>query len=102
MICEHLEPLEQELITNGIKEVSRGKTWSDNCREWVYYDCVFSDPDKTMLRLKMRTDIIKMHSHLGTHDGHEQGFVCTACLDAIMGIHPDMMKFSSRDTLYFE
>jgi len=27
------------------------------------------------------------HDHLGTHDGQESGFVCTACDDAIMGVH---------------
>lgn len=89
MICEHLRPLELELIASGIKETYRGQPWVDNCREWVYYDCVFANPENTMLRFKMRNDIIKIHSHAGTHDGQEHGFFCEACLDGIMGQHPD-------------
>jgi hypothetical protein len=39
MTCEHLLPLEEALLAEGIRETSRGQAWSENCREWVYFDC---------------------------------------------------------------
>jgi hypothetical protein len=39
MTCEHLRPLEQAMIDAGMKETFRGQAWSNNCREWVYFDC---------------------------------------------------------------
>jgi hypothetical protein len=40
MTCEHLRLLEQAMIAAGIQETARGKVWSDNCREWVYFNCI--------------------------------------------------------------
>ena len=37
--CEHLAPVEQWLAAHGFEETYRGQAWSDNCREWVYFDC---------------------------------------------------------------
>jgi len=92
MTCEHLNPLEQELTDIGMKEVFRGKPWSDNCREWVYYDCLFTDLDKTIDRFQLDRNFVKIHSHLGTHDGQEHGLVCNTCKDGIMGKHPKMVE----------
>ena len=39
MVCEHLRQLEDELIAAGVREKFRGRAWSRNCREWVYFDC---------------------------------------------------------------
>ena len=39
-MCEHLQPLEDYLKTQKIPEIFRGQAWSDNCREWAYFDCV--------------------------------------------------------------
>jgi hypothetical protein len=39
MLCEHLQPLEKEILEAGIKETFRGEAWTKNCREWVYFDC---------------------------------------------------------------
>ena len=39
MVCEHLAALEKELIAAGVPITYRGQAWSDNCREWVYFDC---------------------------------------------------------------
>lgn len=89
MVCEHLAPLEKELSQRRMPERFRGKSWSDNCREWVYYDCIFSDHSKTMERLQLNPLFVKLHAHRGTHDGSESGFVCEVCHDGIMGIHPD-------------
>ena len=41
-MCEHLAALDNELKGKGIKETFRGQPWSDNTREWVYYDCVLA------------------------------------------------------------
>lgn len=102
MICEHLSPVEKALADTNIKEVYRGKPWSDNCREWVYYDCVFSDLNKTISRLQLNKELIQVHSHLGTHDGQEHGLVCTQCKDGIMGQHPEMVKQSFATVTTFE
>ena len=85
MTCEHLRPLETELIAAGIRETFRGKPWSANCREWVYFDC-FLDRRSIRKRLAFH-DCVADHEHCGTHDGQEAGFVCTLCQDAIMGVH---------------
>jgi hypothetical protein len=86
MTCEHLLALEQALIEAGFTETYRGQAWSENCREWVYFDCLL--PLAT-LRQKFRlADCVQEHSHLGTHDGQESGFTCTIHKDGVMGHHP--------------
>ncbi|SRR5258705_13350901 len=102
MTCEHLNLLEKELTAMSMKEVFRGKPWSDNYREWVYYDCVFTDLEKTMSRFHLDKNILKIHSHLGTHDGQEHGLICTQCKDGIMGLHPEMVKRSFMTVTTFE
>ncbi len=88
MVCEHLAALERELITAGIEETYRGQAWSDNCREWVYFACVL---DLASLRARFSfAPCVEDHTHRGTHDGAEAGFVCGACDDAVMGRHPDV------------
>ncbi len=86
MVCEHLRPLEEALIAAGIRETFRGQAWSDNCREWVYFDCVLN-----LASLRQRiafAPCVIDHEHRGTHSGQEAGFVCEACHDAIVGNHP--------------
>lgn len=86
MLCEHLRPLEEEIIARNVAETFRGQAWSDNCCEWVYYDCVL---DLAALRTRFAfASCIVDHQHRGTHDGQESGFVCEQCKDAIMGRHP--------------
>ena len=86
MVCEHLASLEQALIAAGMRETFRGAAWSRNCREWVYFDCVL---DRIAIRERMQLPAcVQDHEHLGTHNGQEAGFVCTACHDGVMGIHP--------------
>jgi hypothetical protein len=86
MTCEHLRELEQALLDAGIAETYRGQAWSDNCREWVYFDCIL---DLRSLRKRFRLgEIVKDHDHRGTHDGCERGFYCSQCHDGIMGCHP--------------
>ena len=90
MICEHLRSVEEIIIEKNIKEVSRGKAWSKNCREWVYYDC-FIDAVSISQRLNLNK-CVEIHSHLGTHDGSEYGFYCNEHHDGIMGVHPTMLN----------
>lgn len=87
MLCEHLSKLENELSNNRIKETYRGMPWSNNCREWVYYDC-FLNLHELRQRLQLDNCVVD-HEHLGTHDGQEAGFVCSIHHDAIMGVHKE-------------
>jgi hypothetical protein len=86
MLCEHLRELEQALMDEGIPVTYRGQAWSENCREWVYFDCILDLPG---LRKRFSLpEIVQDHEHLGTHDGNEQGFYCSECHDGVMGLHP--------------
>ncbi len=86
MVCEHLIALEREILAHGIAETYRGQAWSQNCREWVYVDCVL---DVASLRARFTFDpCVEDHEHRGTHDGSEAGLVCSLHQDAIMGLHP--------------
>ncbi len=86
MTCIHLQQLERALLDAGVKETSRGQPWSDNCREWVYFDCIL---DLAALRERFSlADCVRDHDHVGTHDGCERGFCCAECHDGLMGKHP--------------
>ena len=94
MICEHLRSLEQELLAASVRETYRGQAWTDNCREFVYFDCLL---DREALRERLRLpDCVKDSDHLGTHSGEEYGFTCSVCLDGIMGLHPRGRGKSAR------
>lgn len=85
MTCEHLRGLENAMIAAGLKETFRGQAWSNNCREWVYFDCHI---DVASVRQKFNlAACVSDHAHRGTHDGQERGFVCSTCWDAIMGAY---------------
>ena len=87
MICEHLRLLEATLIERGCAVTYRGQTWTRNCREWVYFDCVLALAE---IRAAMTFDAcVQDHVHRGTHEGSEQGFVCRLDWDAVMGAHPE-------------
>ena len=83
MTCDHLKPLEQAILARGIRETFRGAAWSQNCREWVYFDC-FIDTASVRARFVL-ANCVEEHLHRGTHDGQERGFVCSQCHDGIMG-----------------
>ncbi len=86
MTCEHLIALEQELINLGFRETFRGQAWSDNAREWVYFE-VCLDRDAVVAKFAF-DPCVRYHAHLGTHDGQEAGFECVVHNDGIMGWHP--------------
>jgi hypothetical protein len=85
MTCEHLRALEEAIIAAGLKETFRGQAWSKNCREWVYFEC-YIDPASVRLHFALAA-CVHEHSHRGTHDGQESGFVCSQCWDAIIGAY---------------
>jgi len=86
VVCEHLAVLERELIAAGVPVKFRGQAWTENCREWVYFDCLL---DRPSLRARLALpECVRDHEHLGTHDGQEAGFVCAACWDGVLGVHP--------------
>lgn len=89
-MCEHLIGLENELKASGIKETYRGQPWSKNCREWVYYDCVF-DLGKIRERLLLPL-FIENHVNDDNKSGLEAGFVCDQCKDGVIGVHPQVGK----------
>jgi hypothetical protein len=87
MTCEHLMELEQALIAEGFEETFRGKAWSENVREWVYFKVCF---DRPAVHRRFSFDpCVVDHEHTGTHDGQEAGFVCLEHQDGVMGVHPD-------------
>jgi hypothetical protein len=81
--CDHLASLEKAVIASGAKETFRGQAWSENCREWVYFDLVF-DIASVRSRFDFGPEIVT-HENLDPRSGLERGFVCTLCNDAVMG-----------------
>ena len=39
-MCKHLIQIDNYIKNKGIEELFRGKAWSENCNEWVYYNCI--------------------------------------------------------------
>ena len=84
MVCEHLINLDQELSSSFANETSRGKAWTNNCREWVYYDVVL---DISSLENRFNfSSCIEIQENNDPRSGLEKGFVCKTCNDAIMGL----------------
>ena len=91
-MCEHLSELENEIKQQGIPETYRGQAWGDNCREWVYFDCYL---DIRSLRRRFHLpEFINHHRNNDPKSGTEEGFECTLCNDAIMGLN---WKFRKGD-----
>ena len=86
MVCEHLRDLELAIASTGIDETYRGQPWSQNCREWVYYDCLL---DVAAIRESFDlAPCVVDHKNDDSRSGLESGLVCKNCNDAIMGVHP--------------
>lgn len=83
MTCQHLAPLEQELLTAGIQETCRGQAWTKACREWVYFDAIL-DTDALAARLRLPA-CVQVHENRDEKSGRERGFFCTHCRDGVMG-----------------
>ena len=95
--CEHLRPLEKEIQATGIKETFRGQAWTDNCREWVYFDC-YLDVEKIRERFQLPL-FVETHVNEDPKSGYEEGLVCSQCKDGIMGYH--RIYNAGRDVILF-
>lgn len=89
-MCEHLIELEKAIKEKGIKETFRGQAWTDNCREWVYFDCLLA-LEKLKLRFNF-ADCVIVQINNDSRSGMEAGFYCSLCKDAVMGVHPQFRE----------
>ena len=48
-LCEHLQPLLDEILSKGIKVGYSGMAWSKNCRTWIYLENTLLDCDAIYL-----------------------------------------------------
>jgi hypothetical protein len=84
MLCEHLRPLEQALLDSGARESFRGQAWSENCREWVYFEVRL---DLATLRRRFALPAcVQEHENGDPRSGLERGFVCRLCHGGVMGL----------------
>ena len=87
MVCEHLRALEKAMKAANIRELSRGRPWSDNCREWVTFDCFL---DRPKIRRQFKLDpCVEDYANDDPRSGKDSGLECRLCHDAIVGVHPD-------------
>lgn len=84
--CMHLRPVQEYLMRLNIKETFRGQTWSINCRDWIYYDCVLA-AESLIKRFDLQ-DCVEEHNYLNIKVGGEMGLYCKTCHDAVVGQHP--------------
>lgn len=87
IMCPHLQPLEAYLKSLNIPETFRGQPWSNNCREWVYFDCILQAPQLNK-RFHLG-DTVSVWDYENVKVGSELGLVCDECKDGIMGAHPN-------------
>ena len=86
-MCEHLMELDRYIKNKGIKEIFRGKAWSENCNEWVYYDCIMNI--KKLKEKFIFDNCITIHEYFDIKSANELGFFCNKCKDGIMGFIPN-------------
>jgi len=86
-MCIHLKPVEDYLLSKGYNEVYRGQVWSNNCREWIYFNTILQ-PQELIIQFRLDSTII-IHDYQDIKVGSELGLECTICHDAIMGYHPN-------------
>lgn len=97
MVCEHLRAVDEALRARGVKETFRGQAWTQNCREWVYYDCFLSADD--LIRHFALSPCVEVHRNEDPRSGTELGLVCASCHDGIMGSltpRPGQLTFDGR------
>lgn len=88
--CPHLRPLEKALQDAGIPETWRGKAWTNNVREWVYFEC-YLDIEAIQQQFAL-PDCITTYQNDDIRTGMEAGLTCETCQDGVIGIHPDHRK----------
>lgn len=97
IMCPHLQPLEAYLKSLDIPETFRGKPWSDNCREWVYFDCILNA--KQLKKRFHLGETVSVWDYEDIKVGSEFGLVCDECKDAIMGTHPNSNYSKNKKTI---
>ena len=89
-VCEHLRPVEDHLRALKRTITGSGQGWSTHCRFWIYFDALF---DCDALKQKFNLPAcVEIHSNDDPRSGRERGLDCTACHDAVMGLHPEDAK----------
>lgn len=83
MPCEHLSSLEEAIRAAGFDCTLRGQALSKVEGVWAYYNCIM-DVDELRRKFALPSTI-ETHSHRGTHDGSELGFICRTCGTGLMG-----------------
>ena len=89
-VCEHLRPVEDHLRSLRRAITVSGQVWSAHCRFWIYFDALL---DCDALKKKFNLPAcVEIHSNDDPRSGRERGLDCTACHDAVMGLHPEDAK----------
>jgi len=84
VICEHLRAVEAAVLATGAHETYRGQAWTQNCREFVYFD---THLDLTELRRTIELDpCVVDHENTDTKSGTERGLVCMTHYDGVIGL----------------
>jgi hypothetical protein len=87
-MCIHLIDLDNYIKDKGIKEIFRGKAWSKNCNEWVYYDCII-DIEKIKGEIIM-DNCITIHEYNDIKIANELGFFVMIVKMALWDLVPIM------------
>ena len=85
-MCEHLIEIDNYIKAKGVKELFRGKAWSKNCNEWVYYDCIINI-EKIKENIVIN-NCVEIHEYHDIKVSNELGFFCNKCKDGVIGFHP--------------
>jgi hypothetical protein len=93
-MCEHLIELDYYIKSKNIKEIFRGKAWSKNCREWVYYDCILNI-DKLKEKFNLN-NCVEIHEYNDIKVANELGFYCNNCKDAVIGFSQNNKEASKK------
>lgn len=93
-MCGHIIDLENYIKSKKVLEIFRGKAWSSNCNEWVYFDCIL-DTEKLKTKLGLDNCIIT-HEFLDIKVANELGLVCEKCKDGIMGYNPKSQSTKNK------
>lgn len=86
-VCEHLRPLEDELVAKKLAITFAGRPWSANCRHWIYFDALLEC--EALKRRLALAPCIEVHVNDDPRSGREKGLVCGTCKDAVIGLHPE-------------
>ena len=93
-MCEHLIRVEDYLKARGAVESWRGQPWTDNCREWVYFEAILNPSE---IRHRLHLDAcVEVHDYYDIKAGSELGLVCTRCQDGVMGMHPESSSAAGK------